>query len=287
MSSVDACDCNEQMEAKNLSVKELKAFLNRRKVEYGDCLEKLDFISKVQTIIDREAQGPSSDEKSASSASGSAADIRTIPVGPLQCNMVLIVDKETLDACLVDPGGDADKILALIAETKANVKDIYITHGHFDHFLAAGAIKAVTGATIHLHDEDLPLYKNLPLQLMMVGMQRSGITHDNVQPDKSLVDGQQIAVVGGVCCVIHTPGHSPGSCCFYFPGLKLLCSGDTLFRGGVGRSDFPGGDSSTLLTSIKTKLYPLADETRVIPGHGSETTIGHEKKFNPFVRASM
>lgn len=159
------------------------------------------------------------------------------------------------------------------------VSKILVTHGHFDHFLAANDIHKYTSAPVCIHSADKKLYEMLPIQLQMFGQS----SNSTLKPiDLELSDGMELGVLGGV--VIHTPGHSPGSCCFHFPDIQLLCSGDTLFKGSIGRTDLWFGDSAAIKQSIQNRLYTLPDETRVIPGHESETTIGAERRTNMVVR---
>lgn len=193
--------------------------------------------------------------------------------------MVLVVDPVSLDAVLVDPGGDPEDIIQLLRETGAKVKQIVITHAHVDHILAAEQMRTHTGATVLYNEADRQLWLSLPLQCMFLGVPapktRVGL------PEGLLRDGDNLAVRGGT--VLHTPGHTMGSTCFYFPQDGLLCSGDTLFREGVGRTDLPGGSPIQLMNSIKDKLLILPDSTRVITGHGEETTIGYERYNNPYL----
>jgi glyoxylase-like metal-dependent hydrolase (beta-lactamase superfamily II) len=175
------------------------------------------------------------------------------------------------------------KIIALIAEMGVRIKQILVTHAHFDHFLAAEEIRKHTGAPVGLCAADNLLWQALPLQCMMLG-QPAPKTPVGA-PDFDLVDGMTLAVRDGR--VIHTPGHSAGSCCFYFPGDALVCTGDTLFRQSVGRTDLMGGDSAALVRSIQQRLYTLPHDTHVIPGHGPTTDIGFEAKHNSVVKAAQ
>lgn len=162
------------------------------------------------------------------------------------------------------------------------IKQICVTHAHFDHFLAAEEIRVATGAPVLLHEGDSMLWTMLPMQCMMLGVPAPKTTIR--APDAFLTDGQELLVRRGRA--IHTPGHSPGSCCFYFPADDLLCSGDTLFRQSVGRTDLMGGDSAALVRSIQEKLYTLPGSTLVIPGHGPTTDIEFETKYNGVVKAA-
>ena len=207
------------------------------------------------------------------------AIVDVLPVGPLLCNMVIIADPETREAVLVDPGGDPERIIERVTSTGVTVKQILITHAHLDHFLAAPEVAKHTGAPVYYHAEDRQLWLALPLQCMLLGVPQPG--RPVPPPDNTFSDGDTVAVRGGR--VLYTPGHTKGSVCFYFERDRLLCSGDTLFAGGIGRTDLPGGSHELILSSLKDKLLVLPDDTRVICGHGPETTIGVEKTTNPFL----
>jgi glyoxylase-like metal-dependent hydrolase (beta-lactamase superfamily II) len=189
---------------------------------------------------------------------------------------------ETGEAVVVDPGGDADEILAQVAAMGVTVKLLLHTHAHFDHILATGEVAAATGAEVVLHAGDRLLYENLPRQGRTFGF----FAGRPPAPSRWLAGGETLTIGKLSLAVIHTPGHTPGSVGYYFAApAPLLLAGDTLFADGVGRTDFPGGSFEDLEISIRERLYVLPDETRVIPGHGPETTIGHEREHNPFVRA--
>ncbi len=210
--------------------------------------------------------------------------IRTLVVGPVACNCVVVTCAETGKAAIVDPGGNAESILALVKEMGVTVELLLHTHGHFDHILATGEIAAATGASILIHEGDRALYENLAGQGRMFGFRAARPP----APTQWLAGGETIAVGRLSLQVLHTPGHTPGSVGFYLGGDSgVLFAGDTLFAESVGRTDLPGGSFADLAASIRTKLYLLPGETRVIPGHGPETTIGHERDHNPFVGADV
>ncbi|CAG9336303.1 unnamed protein product [Blepharisma stoltei] len=209
------------------------------------------------------------------------AIVETLPVGPLQCNMVIIADPVTLEAVLIDPGGDADQIIQLIDSRGFKIKQIIITHGHVDHILAAPEIEKHTGAPVYYNANDRNLWLSISLQCLFLGVQAP---KKCPPPKNNLEDGDILQVRNGR--VIHTPGHTQGSLCFYFEADKLVCTGDTLFMSGVGRTDLPGGNMQQLMQSLHEKVMTLPDDTRVIPGHGPETTIGDEKSSNPFLNLS-
>jgi len=187
----------------------------------------------------------------------------------------------TKQAIVVDPGGAHEQILREVQKLGLKVTHILHTHAHFDHFLASGNMKKATGATICLHQSDLDLWKNLELQCRMFG-----VTYMSApMPDYWLKDEEKL-LVGQVSAVaLHTPGHTPGSMSFHFPGDNLVLAGDTLFRGSIGRTDLWGGDFDAIERSIRERLYTLGDDTIVVTGHGPETAIGVEKETNQFVRA--
>jgi hydroxyacylglutathione hydrolase len=222
-------------EVSSWSVKKLKQFLSERNVDFSKCIEKSEFIALAIEHFD-------SDPIPLKNDGNSMGDLiwETIPVGPLSCNMTIIADKNTNRALLIDPGGNSDEIIALVTKMKVEIVEIIITHGHFDHFLSAGDLKAkYPEARLRIHSEDIQLYNMLPFQLQLFGI-KSGKPVESVSPiDSELADGQELPVGEGK--VIHTPGHTPGSCCFYFAQAKLLFSGDTLFRRSIGRTDLPGG----------------------------------------------
>jgi hydroxyacylglutathione hydrolase len=203
----------------------------------------------------------------------------SFPVGPLQCNCTIIGDTETGTGYVFDPGGDAERIMATVESLGLRIVGIIHTHAHLDHILAAGEIRKQTGAPVWLHRSDKSLWDALEQQCQMWGVPYSPIG----DPDHWIEDEQDLEC-GGNC--IHTPGHTPGSTSFYFEESSLLIAGDTLFMGSVGRTDFPGGNAAQLKTSIQQRIYCLDEAAIVVPGHGPETSIGQEMRFNSFVRAN-
>lgn len=206
--------------------------------------------------------------------------LATLAVGPLECNCSIVVDPATSDAVIIDPGGDADRLLDLVRREGLTVRALVHTHAHLDHILASARIREETGAPTRLHPGDRFLWDNLPMQGQMLGLRlpEAGIL------DGGLEEGDEVHFGGQHLSVLHTPGHTPGSVCFrHGEENPLLFSGDTLFRRSVGRTDLWGGDWNTLVHSLHTQLLHLPGETRVISGHGPDTTIGEERRYNPFL----
>jgi glyoxylase-like metal-dependent hydrolase (beta-lactamase superfamily II) len=197
--------------------------------------------------------------------------IKSLPVGPLYTNCFIIGCEDTKEAAVVDPGGDSDKILMSLADDKHTLKYIINTHGHFDHVAGNKMLKEATGAKILIHEEDATLLTTPSM----------GLSADNLQAaDEFMKDGDKITFGNITLEVIHTPGHTLGGVSLYTDGHVFV--GDTLFAGSIGRTDFPGGSYDTLINSVKDRLFPLGDDVMVYSGHTAETTIGNEKKYNPF-----
>jgi len=203
---------------------------------------------------------------------------KTFPVGPLQCNCTIIGDTETGVGYVFDPGGDASRIMTTVESMGLKIIGIIHTHAHLDHILAAGEIQSRTAAPIWVHRSDKFLWDTVEIQCRMFGVPYTPVP----DPDHWIEDEQELEC-GGSC--IHTPGHTPGSTSFYFKDSSLLIAGDTLFQGSIGRTDFEGGDAGLLVKSIQQRIYKLDESATVITGHGPETTIGQEMRFNAFVRA--
>ncbi len=206
--------------------------------------------------------------------------LESLTVGPLLANCIIMGDEDTHEAVVIDPGDEVDLIHQRLTELDLNVKQIIVTHAHIDHVGAALSLKQLTGAPILLNENDLPLLAKMDEQAGWVGL----AAPKTAPPDGNLADGQSVGLENYPAEVIHTPGHSPGSICLYFAPLNLLVSGDTLFAGSIGRTDLPGGDYDQIMNSIQSRLLTLPDETRVLAGHGLETTIGEERISNPFMR---
>jgi hydroxyacylglutathione hydrolase len=203
-----------------------------------------------------------------------------LPVGPLQCNCSVVGDEATHEAMVIDPGDEIEEILPLVKKHKLQVKQIVITHAHIDHVGGAMKLRAATGAPILLNQNDYALLKMMDVQAAWLGMQSPG----KVEIDQSIGQADVVKAGSLEANVLHTPGHTAGSICLYFPAEKKLIAGDTLFAGSIGRTDLPGGSFEKIMGSLHGKVLALPDETVVIPGHGPETTIGEERESNPFLQ---
>jgi hydroxyacylglutathione hydrolase len=208
--------------------------------------------------------------------------IETLPVGPLQCNCTILFDENTREALVVDPGDESPRILKALSGLNARTLALLHTHGHFDHIGATGDVAGATGAAIRLHAGDRSLYDSLAEQASFFGLSMQAPR----PPDEPLSDGELIPFGGFRVRAIHTPGHTPGSTSFLLEGESpILFSGDTLFHRSIGRTDLWGGDTGQILASIRERLFTLPAEIPVVCGHGPRTTIGEERKLNPFVRS--
>ena len=206
--------------------------------------------------------------------------LETFPVGPLQCNCTILGDEESREAIIVDPGDEIGRIHRRLTDLGLTLKQILITHAHIDHVGGALKLKTLTGAPIYFNEGDLPLLQMMSVQAAWLGIE----TPETAPPDEGLVDGKQVGLESYPAQVIHTPGHTQGSVCLHFAPMKMVLAGDTLFAGSIGRTDLPGGDFEQIIDSIQSRLLSLPDETRVIPGHGPATTIGNERRVNPFLK---
>jgi len=203
--------------------------------------------------------------------------IKTLAVGPIMANCFVLGCDATQEAAVIDPGDEPDRILQALAESNLTVKLIINTHGHFDHVGANKKLNEVTGAPILIHPLDAPMLNQLADSAAAWGM-----TADNSPPpDRELQDGDQVNFGKIILKVLHTPGHTPGGISLYTDHEVFV--GDTLFAGSIGRTDFPGGSFETLKESVQQKLFALSDDLKVYPGHNQPTTIGVEKRTNPFV----
>jgi len=200
------------------------------------------------------------------------------PVGPIQANCYIVGDDNSGKGVVIDPGDEVDRILSRIQEHSLHVELILNTHGHFDHVSGNKKLKEATGAKIAIHPDDTHYLDKLSQSAAVWGMS----AEDSPPPDLLLSDGQILEVGGLKFKVLHTPGHSPGSVSFLIDDAQIVFTGDLIFAGSIGRTDFPGGDYNALIQSVRKKIFSLGDDYRILSGHGPETTVGHEKRHNPF-----
>jgi hydroxyacylglutathione hydrolase len=204
-----------------------------------------------------------------------------IPVTPFQQNCSLVFDEKAKRGAVVDPGGDVPNILKAIEQSNVKIEKILLTHGHIDHAGGAAELRDALGVQIEgPHVDDLFLLNDLPKSGAKYGM----VDSRSVVPDRWLNEGDEVMVAGLKFSILHVPGHSPGSVVFFNDENRFALMGDVLFRGSVGRTDFPYGSQETLMKSIKEKVLPLGDDVVFLPGHGSASQIGVERKTNPFIQ---
>ena len=198
-------------------------------------------------------------------------------LGMCQTNCYFLYREGSKDCIFVDPADQGDKIYQALEKNGFKVCGILLTHGHFDHIWGTKALREMSGAKLYALDAEQELLQNARKNVSsQVGRAYT------VDADVYLKDGEEVTIADMTFQVIATPGHTAGGCCFYFKEAGFLVSGDTLFQDSIGRTDLPTGSMSTLVRSVKDKLFVLPEETKVYPGHGDSTTIGHEKKYNPF-----
>jgi glyoxylase-like metal-dependent hydrolase (beta-lactamase superfamily II) len=203
-----------------------------------------------------------------------------IPVTPFLQNCSLLWCEKTRKAALIDPGGEADRLLRAVEERGLALKKLLLTHGHVDHVGAAAELAARLRIPIEgPQREDAFWLDSLPQQSAMFGLPPA----ERFTPDRWLEDGDEVSFGDIVLEVLHCPGHTPGHVVFFHPGSRTAFVGDVLFKGSIGRTDFPGGDHGTLLSSVRERLWPLGDGVTFIPGHGPASTFGEERRSNPFV----
>ena len=205
--------------------------------------------------------------------------IEKFVTGIISTNCYLVINEETKHAVIVDLAAFPRALKNYIEEENITVEAILLTHAHFDHIMGLSDVMEDIKIPVYVEEADLPMMMDGESNLSS-GYMRGGYQFADAVPVR---DGQQLQIAGFQFRVIHTPGHTPGGCCYYMEQEDVLFSGDTLFRTSVGRSDFPGGSASALVRSVKEKLLILPEETHVYPGHMEETTIGYEKRHNPFV----
>jgi hydroxyacylglutathione hydrolase len=203
--------------------------------------------------------------------------IEKLEVGPFATNCYIVGSETGGQGMIIDPGDEADRILDVVKKLELDIKHIVLTHGHLDHIGALGEVKEATGADIAVHADDVTTLNNRSLSIFL------GIPyHPTPAISRLLEDGGTVSVSGLTFAVIHTPGHTPGGICLF--GEGVLFSGDTLFNYGIGRADFPGSSYEQLMDSIRSRLMVLDDDVVIYPGHGPETTIGAERRGNPFLK---
>ncbi len=208
-------------------------------------------------------------------------EVVVLPNGQFAQNCFLVADRRSGEAVIIDPGEEPTMFLAELNTRGWNLGAIWLTHAHIDHIMGVGEIRRATGAPIHLHPLDRPIYDALPQFGAWVGMQLEAPP----PPDHEITPGSALGVGGFEFKVRFTPGHSPGSVSFV--GNGMVFGGDVLFNGSVGRTDLPGGDYATLMATIQNQFLSLPDSTVVHSGHGPDTTIGVERLTNPFLAGSV
>lgn len=203
----------------------------------------------------------------------------TIVVGPLGVNCFILGCEETHEGVVIDPGAEPGKIIAAVNRLGLRIRSVINTHGHFDHVGGNRKVLEQTGAELLVHEGDVHFLSRAADVAAMYGV----ITDNSPRPDRLLKDGMLLSFGTYRIRVLHTPGHTPGGCCLYLADEGMVITGDTLFAEGVGRTDFPGSSHQALIEGIRTKLLTLPDAVRAYPGHGPATTIGHERRCNPYI----
>jgi glyoxylase-like metal-dependent hydrolase (beta-lactamase superfamily II) len=202
-----------------------------------------------------------------------------MPVGPFQANCYLVHDEASGEGCVIDPGAEEERILARVAELGFRPRYLLLTHGHGDHIGAVPAVAAALRCPIYIHPADAPMLRSPAANLSAF----AGVPVSAEVPFGTYEDGDELALGERTIRVLHTPGHSPGGVSLFL-APDVLFSGDALFRRSIGRTDFPGGSYAALRRAIEEKIFPLGDAVVVHPGHEGPTTVGEERRENPFLR---
>ncbi len=209
--------------------------------------------------------------------------LEKLTVGPFQENCYIVGDEATGTGALFDPGDEATRIALAVEQTNLEISQIIITHAHIDHVGAVATLVDEYACPVLMHAESEPMLEQLPNQALMMGL-RFG----KVPAVDAYIEDEEVVHVGDLAfTALYTPGHAPGHLAFYLQEQGMVISGDALFAGSVGRVDLPGGSMEVLMRSIKERLLALPDETRVLTGHGPETTIGEERTNNPFLAGGL
>lgn len=209
---------------------------------------------------------------------GQAVRVHAMEVGPLAVNCYIVEHVSTRKAAVIDPGDDGEAVLGEIGKLGLSVDKILLTHGHFDHVGAVGLIRKTSGAKVHIHPDDVARMKTARRQGMMFGLW----VPDTPPPDVLVGEGDRVAFADREFLVAHTPGHTPGCVSYIMGSEKMAFVGDLIFAGSIGRTDLPGGDYDALIRAVREKIFILPGDTVLFPGHGPATTVGEEKRSNPF-----
>ena len=208
--------------------------------------------------------------------------IETVQVTEFMQNARVVWDSEGKDAVIVDPGGDSEAILEVVRREGLSVREIWLTHSHLDHCGGVEPLVKALGCSVVAHPEESAMRAGVQAIASMYGLPPSD-WHNCPEPTVVVTGGETLHIGPHKASVLFTPGHSPGHVSFYFPEENLILSGDVLFAGSIGRTDLAGGNHRELISSIKERILPLPDETRVLSGHGEDTTVGQERRSNPFL----
>lgn len=211
-------------------------------------------------------------------------EVFTLPLTPFSQNTRILLWRGIGQAVVVDPGGEAQEVLAFLKKEGAALKEVWLTHSHLDHCGGAAELIRETGAKMLAHPDESDFRANVGAVCSMYGIPAEQYGMENCpEPDSALSGGEIISFGGDEFSVLFTPGHSPGHICFYHKGSATLLCGDTVFQGSIGRTDLPGGDYGTLIKSIREKILTLPPDTKLLSGHTADTTVGIEAKTNPFL----